>query len=438
MHRLVMVGLNHTTTPLAMREKLVFSGDQKLSALQAFRERFPASEIVLLSTCNRVELYAGRAVHGHPRLEELIEFVAAFHHVPAAQITSHFYKKASRDVVSHLFTVTAALDSLVLGESQIIGQVREAYELAQQACAVGPALNPLFQRAIAVGKQVMSETPLGEGRLSVASVAVEYARQIFDEFAGKTVLTIGAGKMATLAMRHFQKLRPGRLLICNRDPAKAAALAEQFGGVPVTYDDLNEHLVAADIVISSTGAPHAIITRQRFEQIVRLRRYRPVFLIDIALPRDVEESVGEIENVYLYNIDDLQQVVAATVAQRATAVAAARQIVEKQVEEYLAWHRVREMGPLIDRLYRRYQDIARDEIARTLNKLGGAIGDEEKQHLEELARRMVNKFLHDPVRTLRQTDGHGPTPRAVEKLFGLAEGDSPGENQPPTDASEDR
>jgi glutamyl-tRNA reductase len=420
MHRLVMVGLNHTTTPLAIREKLAFSGSQRRCALEAFRQRFPHAEAVLLSTCNRVELYAARPTHGHPRVEELWEFLAAFHSIPPGEVAHHFYRKTRRDVIAHAFAVAASLDSLVLGETQILGQVRQAYDLARETGTAGPLLNPLFQRAVAVGKQVMNDTPLGEGRLSVASAAVDYARRIFDHFADKTVLSIGAGKMATLVLKGFSALKPGRLLVCNRDAAKAGTLAQRFGGQPVPFESLEEQLVQADVVISSTGAAHPIITRRQFDQLVKQRRYRPAFLIDIALPRDIEESVGQIENVYLYNIDDLQQVVAATMSQRVAAVEAARLIVDRQVEEFIAWHRTREMGPLIDRMYKRYQEIAMDEVARTVNKLGD-ISEHEREHLEELARRMVNKFLHDPVRTLRNSNGQSvPSASTVEQLFGLA------------------
>jgi glutamyl-tRNA reductase len=403
MQRLVLVGLNHTTAPLEVREQMVFDPAQRHSALEALRGQFPEAEAVLISTCNRVELYVARTTHGHPRQEEMIALLADFRSMPAAELSRHVYCKANREAAAHLFSVASSLDSMVLGETQILGQVREAYDAAREAKSAGSLLHPLFQRALAVGKQVMSETALGEGRLSVASAAVDYARRIFDHFDDKTVLSIGAGKMANLVLQSFKTLSPGRLLICNRDAAKAAALAEQFGGTPAAFENLAEHLVAADVVISSTGSAHPIITRAQFDHIVKQRRYRPIFLIDIAMPRDVEAAVGEIENVYLYNIDDLQQVVSNTQAQRAEAVTAARQIVERQVAEFVEWHRGRELGPAIEKMYERYHQIAQEEVNRTVNKLG-QISDAERQHLEELARRIVNKLLHEPIRTLRQSE----------------------------------
>jgi glutamyl-tRNA reductase len=431
MQRLLLLGLNHATAPLEVREKVTFSGTGRDRAVEALRAKFPQAEVALLSTCNRVELYAARAVHGHPRAEEMIAFLAEFHGVDPAQFSAHLYQKTDTDVVAHLFTVAASLDSMILGETQILGQVREAYDAARELGGTGPLLNPLFQRAIAVGKEVMTATALAEGRLSVASVAVDYASQIFDSFADKVVLSIGAGKMASLVLQSFAQLSPKRLLVCNRSPDKAAELADKFGGEAVPFEHLADHLVAADIVVSSTGATRPIITAAQLAGLRKAMRYRPIFLIDIALPRDVEPAVGDLENVYLYNIDDLQQVVAGTVEQRKDAIDAARAIVTRQVEGFVVWQRAREMGPMIDRLSKRYHQLAADELTRTLNKLQG-IGDAEKAHLEELTRRIVNKLLHDPITMLRKSeDLHGTSAQylhALERLFHLE--DTQGDKRP--------
>ena len=430
MQRLLLLGLNHATAPLDVRERLAFTEAERLHALAAMRDRFPGVEAVLINTCNRVELYAARAVHGHPRHDEMIAFLADLRGVPAADIAGHVYEKSERDVIQHLFAVASSLDSMVIGETQILGQVRDAYDVAREAGAAGGTLNPLFQRAIAVGKQVMSETKISEGRLSVGSVAVDCAGRIFEHYHDKTVLCIGAGKMASLVLQSFHALRPGRLLVCNRDHAKAQALAARFGGLAVPFENLADHLIAADVVVSSTGSQHPIITRQTFEPLRKARRYRPIFFIDIALPRDVEASVGEIENVYLYNLDDLQQVVAATHNQRSESIEHARRIVDEQVERYISWTRVRELGPMIDRLYQRHHELAREEVERIANKLP-ELSCVEREHLDELARRIVNKLLHDPVKTLREGDSPhalGQTYlHALEKLFQL-EVDADNEN----------
>ncbi|HEV2295909.1 MAG TPA: glutamyl-tRNA reductase [Tepidisphaeraceae bacterium] len=424
MQRLLLLGLNHSTAPLAVRERLALNAEQRAAALGAFRAKFEGCEAVLLSTCNRVELYAARAAHGQPRPEEMVEFLASFRSIPAGEFRQHLYQKSERGVVEHLFTVASSLDSMVVGETQILGQVREAYDAARALGATGALLNPLFQRASAVGKQVMTETSLGEGRMSVASVAVDHAGRIFDHFDDKTVLCIGAGKMTSLVIRGFAALKPKRLLCCNRDPVKAQKLAATFGGQAVVFERLDEHLIAADIVVSSTGSAVPIITRSRFETLLRQRRYRPVFLIDIALPRDVEPGVGELENVYLYNLDDLQQAVSSTQSQRTESLNAARAIVARHVEGFLAWHRAREMGPFIERLSARYHQLAREELERTIAKLGD-VTEAEKAHLEELTRRIVNKLLHDPITALRQSDSpHAPATaylHAMEKLFQLGD-----------------
>jgi glutamyl-tRNA reductase len=424
MNRVWLLGLNHTTAPLEVREKIAFTEEQARAAVKQLRERFTESEIVLLSTCNRVELYIARPVHGHPRAEEIAAFIAQFHAIEANQIAPHFYEKQGRDAVEHLFNVVSSLDSMVLGETQILGQVRQAYESANTIGAAGATLHPLFQRALSVGKQVHSQTSLSEGRVSIASAAVDYASQIFDHFGDKTLLCVGAGKMAHLVLKHFSALKPGRKLICNRDPSRAENLAGKFGGEVVLFESLADHLVHADIVITSTGATQPIITRQQFEKILKARRYKPIFLIDIAVPRDIEPSVGELDSAYLYNMDDLQKVVSATQSQRGDALNRAREIITKQVDEFLAWNRSREVGPSIDALYKRYHAVAREELDRTLNKLPN-LSEVEREHLEELSRRLVNKLLHDPIKALRESDNtHGPTSaylHALSKLFDLPE-----------------
>lgn len=434
--RLLLLGLNHTTAPLDVRERLAFDAARRDAAVSAFRQRFPGCEAVLLSTCNRVELYVGRERHGHPSAREVVEFLANAHAISAADIDRHLYQKTDREVVAHLFNVASSLDSMVLGETQILGQVREAYDASRGLGGAGTMLNPLFQRAVAVGKQVMRETPIAEGRLSVASVAVDYARRIFESFSDKTVLCIGAGKMAALVLQSLAGLSPRKILVCNRSHDRAELLAAKFGGQAVPFEKLDDHLVSADIVVSSTGSREPVITRKLFEPLLRRRRYRPIFLVDITVPRDVEPAVGKLDSVYLYNLDDLQQVVLATQSQRSGAIDSARTIVTRQVEDFLLWHRQRELGPTIDRLYKHYHAVATEELNRTLHKLPN-VSESEKAHLEELTRRLVNKLLHAPLQTLKQSDGpHVGVPgayvHAVEQLFGLnnASGDETNQREP--------
>ena len=381
MHRLLVLGLNHSTAPLAVREKLAFNAEQVRDALAAFKLRFPTSEAVLISTCNRVELYVAVEDRAESRMDEIAQFIASFHNLEPSQFTPHLYRKIDREVVTHLFTVAGSLDSMVLGETQILGQVREAYDTARAAGVTATMLNPLFQRAVAVGKQIMSETALNEGRLSVASVAVDYARRIFDHFDDKVVLSIGAGKMARLMLRHFADLKPKRLLICNRDPAKAAKLAEEFDGEPVPFEALSDHLTIADIVATSTGASEPIITKARFEKLLKPRRYKPIFMIDIALaPRYRAERRRVAACLFVQPRSFAAGRFSSTQSQRKGAVEAAQKIVAEQVDEFASWHRTRTMGPVIDQLYRRYHKVAQDELARTLNKIPN-IGEAGKSSL---------------------------------------------------------
>jgi len=422
MRNMLLLGLNHTTAPLALRERLSFNAEQRAAALTAFRQRFGQCEAVLLSTCNRVEIYTAPPASEQP--PAIAEFLSTFHNVPIEEFQPLLYQKTDRAMIEHLFSVASSLDSMVLGETQILGQVREAYESARQLSCVGNILHPLFQRALGVGKQVMHQTALAEGRLSIASVAVDFAGRIFDHFDDKAVLSIGAGKMANLVLRSFAALSPGKLLIANRDPAKAAALAEKFNGVPTPMDQLDQVLSQVDIVITSTGSAKPIITAAAFAAVHRRRRFRPIFLIDIALPRDIDPAVGMLENVYLYNIDDLQQAVSQTLNGRVGEIDSARKIVAAAVDQYIRSHRVRELGPAIDQLYKRYHELAQGELSRTLAKLPN-ISDAEREHLQDLARRIVNKLLHDPVHALRKADdAHAPATQyihAMEQLFKLTD-----------------
>lgn len=419
-HGLLLVGLNHATAPLALRELLALDATEQQALLDDLRHRGLAGEAMTLCTCNRVEIYlAGDAPVD---LEPVAEALARVRNVPIDRFIAHLYLKRGREAAEHLFCVASSLDSMVLGETQILGQVRDAYERATAAGHVAGVLHPLLQRALGVGKQVLSGTALAEGRLSVASVAVDYARQIFERFDDKTVLTIGAGKMTRLVLGGFADLKPGRLIVVNRDLGKAKTLAQQHRGQAAALESLDEQLVQADVVLTCTASHEPIITRARFDPLLRKRRYRPIFLIDLAVPRDIEPAVAELQSVYLYNLDDLQQVVSQTMAKRTDAVSAARAVVTQNLEAYLSWHRQRSLGPMIERLYQRYHALAEQELQRTLARLPD-IGEPEREHLRELTRRIVNKLLHDPIRNLREGESpHAmnlPYLHALEKLFGL-------------------
>ncbi|HEY4328281.1 MAG TPA: glutamyl-tRNA reductase, partial [Phycisphaerae bacterium] len=336
---LLVVGLNHRTAPLELRETVAFNPERSREATAAFRRKFPQSEIVILSTCNRVELYIARPVSAEPSLENLAGFLAEFHALKADQLASHLYHHEGRGMVEHLFSVASSLDSMVVGETQILSQVKHAYLHGCQPGAngesmgAGKVLHALFQKALAAAKDVHEKTALSSGRISVASVAVDLAASVFDRFDDKTVLCVGAGKMASLMLRHLVELKPKKLLLVNRSIERAQALAGQFPGGRTevgAFEQLDAHLVHADILLTSTGAAaaggEAIISESRFKALQKPRRYRPIVIVDIAVPRDVEPSVAKLNNVYLYNIDDLQEVAAGNRGKRDDAINSAQEL----------------------------------------------------------------------------------------------------------------
>ena len=430
--RLLMVGLNHKSAPLELRERLAFTPDQAAAAARSFREQFPRAELVILSTCNRVEFYLARPLRAAPTLEELSAFLADFHNAPAASLLGHIYHRQDKAMAEHLFLVTASLDSMVVGETQILAQVKDAYhqatrheeERAGQNPDAEPAsrvLHVLFQRALAAAKEVHQRTQLSAGRLSVASVAVELAASVFDRFDDKTVLCIGAGKMSALMLRHLADLKPNKLLITNRSPDRAAELAKQFNATAVPFEQLDDLLVEADLLLTGTGAPDPIITEARFKALQKRRRYRPIVMMDVAVPRDIEPSVAKLANVYLYNIDDLQEVAAGNRGKRDTEIAAAKLVIETHVEEFLRWFAARDVGPLVKALYEKSHALAKAELEALFTR-NPDMPEKDRAELERLAHRLVGKLLHDPVKQLTthtESTARPTLAAALQKLFNL-------------------
>ncbi|MCG3179584.1 MAG: Glutamyl-tRNA reductase [Phycisphaerae bacterium] len=429
--RILLLGCNHKTAPLAIRERVAFDDAKAAAALEQLRVHYPDSEAVLLSTCNRVELYLARPVHGHPRSEEVIDFLARFHGVPLADLTPLMYVHQNRTAVDHLLRVACSLDSLVLGETQILGQVRNAFRLAQERKTAGPVLARLCQDALGTGKRVYSETTLASGHVSVASIAVHFARQIFDRFSDKRVLLVGAGKMGEQTLARVAELKPAEVLVTNRSPERAERLASLYAGRAMPFGRLTEALAAADIVITSTGSTEPIIDHEMMAAVCKARRYRPIFLIDIAVPRDVQEAVGGMSQVYLYNIDDLQRAVADNLNERAAQIEQAERIVTQQTDQFMNWFRSRAVGPTIAALRERLAGLGADEVGWLLPKLTEA-SPRDRELIEQFAHRLINKVLHEPIQKLsaasREPDA-GPADmyaQSLIQLFGLNVEGSPG------------
>jgi glutamyl-tRNA reductase len=422
-----LIGCNFRTAPVEVREKLAFDAARRDAATAELAARF-GCEAVLLSTCNRVEVMVGRA-DGEPSfdIDLAAEFFAEAHHLKAVAVRPHLYAHAAADAVRHLCRVTASLDSLIVGEGQIAGQVKEAFEAAQIRGTTGPLLNTLFPHALRTAKRVRTETGIARGHVSVSSVAVDYVRQVFDTFADKTVLVIGAGKMGRLTLTHLRELQPGQILVTNRSPEKAAEVAADCGGVAVPWNKLDDALVEADIALSTTGAPQPIMPAARFAANVLPRRgHGTLVVLDIAVPRDFDPAVHDGDRVCVFNIDDLTRVREQTLNERRQHVGPAEGIVTAEVRRFVAdWER-RKNGPVIQQLRREVDKVRAEVVGPLLGKLNGKLSPSDKEYIEGAFRLFQNKLLHGPIAAMQDAAGPeaeaGPTLReALKKLFRLGE-----------------
>ena len=418
--RIVLIGMNHKTAPVEIRERLQIDcgdGGPVLAELLGIPE---VREVLVLSTCNRVEVLA-RVADGEATVERLKEFIFRQGNLDAAELERCIYVHRDREAVRHLFRVAASLDSLVMGEPQILGQVKEAYRRAVDHRATGVLLNRLVHHALRAAKRVRTETGIAGNAVSVSYAAVELAKKIFGGLHGKTILLVGAGEMSELAARHLLRQGVERILIANRTYARAEEMATAFQGVPVAFDRLPEVLPEVDIVIASTGAPGYVVTAEMVVAALRRRRNRLLFLIDIAVPRDIDPAAGEIENVYLYNIDHLQDVVDANRETRLAEAAKAEGIVAEEVALFEAWFNALAVVPTIVALRGKMEGIVRGELEKSANWLGG-LPEEARLRIEGLAASVVNKILHDPITGLKEESREKdelPYVAAVRRLFKL-------------------
>ena len=417
------IGCNVESASVELRERLAFDAAKLSHALAELPARYGA-EAVVLGTCNRVELYLARPEEEAPVHSPLIaEFLAEVHRVPADGIRTHLYEHADADAVRHLFRVASGLDSVVVGETQIAGQVKEAYELAQRAGATGPLVHALFPAALRVSKRVRSETRVGEGHASVSSAAVEFVREVFETFTDKTVLVIGAGEMGRLTLNHIRELNPARVLVTNRSPERAEAVAAEHGGQVVPWGQLDDALALADIVLSTTGAPEYVVSRRRFDEKVRPRRGgRALVVFDMAVPRDFDPRLHDGDRVSVFNVDDLTRVADQAAAERRRHVPAAEAIVAAEVTRFVQdWAR-RKDGPVIGQLTAEADRVRDAVLLPLLGKLDKKLTPAELEYLEGAFRLFQNKLLHGPIAALQEASraGHGGTLRdALMKLFGL-------------------
>lgn len=394
---LALIGINHKTAPIELRERVAISREDLPETTRALASMPGVAECMIVSTCNRVEMLAA--------IETPETDLAGFLHtqfgLDPALLAPHIYRHIGQDAVRHLFRVAASLDSMVVGESQILGQVKEAFAVARASGTVGSELEHLLQGAFAAAKRVRTETEIGSNSVSVASVAVDLARKIFGSLQGRTVFLVGAGKMSELAARHLVQQGAGAILVTNRTPERARQLAEPFHGRIIPFDQLHEAAGEADIIITSTSAPHAIFTREHGQTMLHRRRNRPMFFIDLAVPRDVDPAMGKLEGLFVYDIDDLQQVAAAHMAERSREAGDAEAMIAVEVDRFHQRRRTVNVAPAIVSLQRQAEELRQAEIKRMHARLG-TLTAEQLAAVEALTRGLVNKFLHPPMQALKQ------------------------------------
>ncbi|HEY2930567.1 MAG TPA: glutamyl-tRNA reductase [Acidobacteriota bacterium] len=415
--KLILVGTNHRMAPVEVRERLAFNSDKMDSALRDLVGLGGVSEAVILSTCNRVEIIAA-AEEQNAAFERLKEFVARYHGLSTATLEPYLYQYAAQDAVRHLFRVASSLDSMVVGEAQILGQVKEAFSRACDFGTAGPVLRDLFPRAFRVAKKVRSETEISAASISIGAVAVELAKKIFDKLEGKSILLVGAGKMGQLTSRQLLKSGIGRVWVSSRRPEKALQLAHSVGGKPLPFQNLKEALVASDIVIVSTSAPHFIIEQADMAQVVRQRKNAPIFIIDISVPRNVDPNVNQLDNIFLYDIDDLKSVSDSNRQGRAGEAVAAEQIVDSEVESFLRETNIRESSSIIVGLREAIRRICEEEVVRTVNRLP-RLPPESEDMFQNMAQRISNKISHPFIERLRKHPQE--TSRVLSEIFSVSD-----------------
>jgi glutamyl-tRNA reductase len=422
MKNLVLVGINHRTAPVEVRELMNIQEARLASALSDLIRRDGIMEALILSTCNRVEV-AVHAREGAKADHILRKFLSEYHHCDMNAYASYLYWHREEDVVRHLFRVASSLDSMILGEPQVLGQLKQAYATAKGVGALNGTLQDVVNQALAVARRVRRETAIGATAISVSYAAVELAKKIFGNLEGKTVFVIGAGKMSELAAKHLLRSGASSILVTNRTYNRAEELATAFHGTPIRFEELFEHIDKADVVISSTGAPHFVVTREKAEQLLAARKNRPIFFVDIAVPRDIDPAVNELDNAYVYDIDDLDQVVDANKKQRQREAVWAEEIVEQELQKMHRRLASRDVVPTIVALEERLNRIRESETERFRGKLNN-LSPEQRETVDALTRGILNKILHGPITELKSGAGHpeqGALVQLIRRIFGVGD-----------------
>jgi len=427
---LLLIGMNFRSAPLEIRERMSFKTADIPKMLRCLKRLMPDVEFVLLTTCNRSELYAaGPNLMDYRNSLHLI-FARGGNLLGPDNFEHYLYQKTNLEAVNHLFSVSASLDSMVVGEREILGQVKSAYTLALEAGSTGSLLNPLFQKAFKVAKQVQTDTAICRGHVSVSSVAVDFVEKIFSDFSSKTVLILGAGETSELTLQSLAAKGVKNILVLNRSPEKGKRLAEQYNGKAISYDLLKDFLPQADIIISSTNAPHCVIHAPSIRQAIAQRRRRPMLLIDLAVPRDIDPEVGDIENVYLYNIDDLQDIAAENMNKRQECVQSAASIIQSQTHEFSAWFHTQHFGSLIRRMELTAAEIRDTELEKIFAREElSDLPESARKEIRNMLHRTVSRILTQPKIAIRQAARNGNSDQYIQFLRHLIGVDNGGTHE---------
>lgn len=420
MQDIILLGLNHTTAPVELRERLAFSPVEIGSALGALKKISLVNEVILLSTCNRVEvlMVASEKSDAPGAVKKCL---SEFKEVPVSQFEDTFYTHFGDEAIRHIFRVASSLDSMVVGEPQILGQVKDAYKTAILEKTSGVILNKLLHRTFSVAKQVRSDTGIGDHAVSISYAAIKLGRKIFGTLEEKKVLLIGAGEMAELSVEHLINNGTGQIIVANRTFENGVKLAERYNGKAIRFEEITDHLRLVDIIISSTGSTDFIVRHDQVKGIMRLRRNRPIFFIDIAVPRDIDPDINLLTNVYIYDIDDLKGIIEENIEDRLGAATKGERIVDEAVIRFRGWYENLDVVPTIKALRKKADAIAEAEVKKTLNSLSN-LSDEDYQSIRRMAAAIINKILHDPMLSLKNSGTYGDKAvflDSARKLFKL-------------------
>lgn len=414
---IIVVGLDYRTAPVEVREKFTFSEQQLPSALRQLQHTKSILECVIVATCNRTELYV--VVDRHQVCGHYIRsFLEAWFGVPRQEFTSHLYMYEDQRAIEHLFRVASGLESMIIGETQILGQVRNAFLLAQQCRTTGTLFNRLFKQAVTLAKRAHAQTTIGETAVSISYAAVELGKRIFGDFTNKKVMILGAGKMSELTAKHLQANGSSDVLVVNRTYSHAEELARKFGGTACPMEEAPERLRDIDIVISSTGASGYVLTREQVEQAMEGRKSRPLFMIDIAVPRDLDPSIAEASGVFLYDIDDLEGVVESNLDHRRKEAAKIEVMIEEEIDQFEQWYKILGVGPVIRALQQKAEEIHQETMVSLFNKLPD-LDERETKLIRKLSKSIVNQVLHDPILRIKELAGEKHSDEALRMFANL-------------------